>query len=81
MQLVVRRTSAVVNIGIAVALSFSPVVALNASDGFLFEFVHMEYKVRHGTFSLFIFSGDNGDSGDNPEMARHCGCHHLIMRW
>ena len=81
MQLVVRRASVVVNIGVAVALPLPPVVALNAAYGLLLEFVHMKDDVGHGFFPLFIFSGDNGDSGDNRAMAMLFGCHHSNMQW
>ena len=53
MQLVVRRASVVVNIGVAVALPFPPVVALDAAYGFLLEFLHMEYEIGHGNTSLY----------------------------
>ena len=80
-QLVVRRASVVVNIGIAVTLPFPPVVTLDAAYGLLLEFVHVEYEVGHGFFPLLIFSGDNGDSGDNRAMAMLFGCHHSNMQW
>ena len=80
-ELVVRRASFVVNIGVAVALPFPPVMALDAAYGFLLEFVHVEYEVGHGFFPLLIFSGDNGDSGDNRAMAMLFGCHHSNMQW
>lgn len=52
-ELVVHRASFVVNIGIAVALPFPPVMALDAAYGFLLEFVHMEYEIGHGNTSLY----------------------------
>ena len=52
-QLVVCRASVVVNIGIAVALPFPPVVALDAAYGFLLEFVHMKDEIGHSSTSLY----------------------------
>jgi hypothetical protein len=37
--------------GVAVALPFPPVVALDAAYGFLFEFVHVEYEIGHSSRS------------------------------
>ena len=52
-QLVVRRASVIVNIGVAVALPLPPVVALDAAYGLLLEFVHVEYEIGHGNTSLY----------------------------
>ena len=52
-QIVVRRASFVVNIGVAVALPFPPVVTLDAAYGLLLEFVHVEYEIGHGNTSLY----------------------------
>ena len=47
-QLVVRRASVVVNIGVAAAFPFPPVVALDATYGLFFELIHMQDEIGHG---------------------------------
>ena len=81
MQIVVSCASAVVDIGVGMALAFAPVVRLDTANGVLLEFVHMQNEIGHGRFSLFIFSGDSGDSGDHQAMTRLFGGHHSNREW
>ena len=81
MQIVVSHASAVINVGVGMTLAFAPVMTLNAANGVFLEFIHMQNEIGHGRFSLFIFSGDSGDGGDNQTMTRHSGCHHSNREW
>ena len=52
MQIVVSRASTVVDIGVGMALAFAPVVRLDAANGVLFEFTHVQDECGHNETSL-----------------------------
>lgn len=52
MQIVVSRASAVINVGVGMALAFAPVVRLNAANSVLFELAHMQDECGHNETSL-----------------------------
>ena len=52
MKVVVSRTSAVVDVGVGMALAFTPVVRLNAANGVLFELAHVQDECGHNETSL-----------------------------
>ena len=54
MQIVVSRTSAVVDVGVGMALTFAPIVRLNAANGVFLEFVHMQDECGHSETSLYL---------------------------
>ena len=81
MQIVVSHAPAVINVGVGMTLALASIVRLNAANGVFLEFIHMQNEIGHGRFSLFIFSGDSGDSGDHQAMTRLFGCHHSNREW
>ena len=52
MKVVVSRTSAVVDVGVGMALALTPVVLLNAENGVLFELAHVQDECGHIETSL-----------------------------
>ena len=55
MQIVISRASAVVDVGVGMALAFAPVVRLNAANGVFLEFIHMQDEIGHVLFSCGVF--------------------------
>ena len=46
-QIVVSRAAAVVNVRVGMTLAFPEVMRLDAANGVLFEFVHVQNEKRH----------------------------------
>ena len=53
-QFVIAAAALIVDIRVGMALAFPAIVALNASDGLFFEFVHMQDEIGHGRTSLYF---------------------------
>ena len=68
-KLVIRRAPLVINIRVAVALPLPLVVALDAPDGLFFEFIHVQYKKRHGYCSGVSMCIRSDRARISPRMA------------